>query len=188
MDWGHSVPLIRRQNRRMLLAMLSFEHLQIAVAAASQRFDLLQTKYPVLKAKLLNGQPVSYLVLSLPGGQTGINSSPAQILREFPAMVVDDDVKTSILNLMSRLKKLESDDAAGPETARVKEQLGQAVRQLKFHEECQVEIRFHDLKFDLVWKLQKDDLIDHDLTPQTTASIRIVLGTLAQFGRMHHDH
>jgi hypothetical protein len=53
MDWGHSVPLIRRQNRRMLLAMLSFEHLQIAVAAASQRFDLLQTKYPVLKAKLL---------------------------------------------------------------------------------------------------------------------------------------
>jgi hypothetical protein len=44
-----------------------------------------------------------------------------------------------------------------------------------------VEIRFNDLTYDLVWKLQKDDLVDRDLTPQTKASICIVLGTLAQF-------
>ena len=45
-----------------------------------------------------------------------------------------------------------------------------------------------DLKFDLVWKLQVDDLVDRDLTPQTKASICIVLGTLAQFERTHHEH
>jgi hypothetical protein len=31
-------------------------------------------------------------------------------------------------------------------------------------------------------------LVDRDLTPQTKASICIVLGTLAQFERTHHEH
>jgi len=58
--------------------------------------------------------------------------------------------------------------------------LNQLVHKLKYDEKCQIEIRFLDLKYDLVWKLQADDLIDRNLTPQTKASIRIVLGTLAQ--------
>jgi hypothetical protein len=39
----------------------------------------------------------------------------------------------------------------------------------------------------LVWKLQADELVDRNLTPQTKASIRIVLGTLAHFERTHHE-
>ena len=76
--------------------MLSFDQLQIAVAAAKRRFDLIRKKYPGLKA---------YLVMSLPGGQTGIDSAPTQILSEFPAMVVDDNAKTSALDLLSRIEK-----------------------------------------------------------------------------------
>ncbi|MEI7730815.1 MAG: hypothetical protein WCO56_14675 [Verrucomicrobiota bacterium] len=150
--------------------MLNADQLQSAVAAAKQRFNLIRKKYPDLKA---------YLVLALPGGQTGIDSSPIQILSEFPAMVVDDSIKTGVLNLLPRLKQTES--ATGPDTERLKKELEQLVSQLKYDERCQVELRFHDLNYELIWKLQTDDLTDRNLTPQTKASIRIVLGTLAQF-------
>jgi hypothetical protein len=163
--------------------MLNLDQLQVAVAAASRQFDLIGKKHPDLKAKLWNGKAASVLVLSLPGGQTGIDSSPIQILNEFPAMVVDDNAKTSALNLLSRLKLLESEATAGPETERVKTQLNQLALQLKYDGECQVEIRFNRLNYDLIWKLQVEDLVNRNLTPQTKASIRIVLGTLAQFER-----
>ena len=163
--------------------MLNLDQLQVAVAAAKRQFDLIRKKHPDLKAKLLNGKPASVLVMSLPGEQTRIDSSATQILSEFPAMVVDDSTKTSALDLLSRLKLLESEPTTGPETEQLRKQLDQLAPQLKYDGKCQVEIRFNDLKFDLVWKLQADDLVDRKLTPQTKASIRIVLGTLAQFER-----
>jgi hypothetical protein len=46
-------------------------------------------------------------------------------------MVVDDNAKTSALNLLSRLKLLVSEATAGPETERVKTQLNQLALQLK---------------------------------------------------------
>ena len=171
----------------MLWSMLNLDQLQVAVAAAKRRYGLLQDKHPGLKAKLMNGESVAYLVLSLPSGQTGVESSPAQILRNFPAMVIDDDTKTSALNILSRLKILDWKAITGPEPERLKEQLDRLAPQLKYDEKCQVEIRFNDLTYDLIWKLQKDDLVDRDLTPQTKASICIVLGTLAHFESTHHD-
>jgi len=130
----------------MISSMLNFDQLQVAVAAAKRQFDLIRKKYPDLKA---------HLVMSLPGGQTGIDSSPPQILSEFPAMVamaVED-----------------------------------GTHQCKYDGNTQVEIRFNDLKYDLIWKLQADNLVDRNLTPQTKASIQIVLGTLAQFAGTHHE-
>jgi hypothetical protein len=186
-DWGHSVPLIRTQDRRMLSSMLNLDQLQVAVAAAKRQFDLLAKKHPHLNSRLLNGEPVSYLVLVLPGGQAGINSSPGQILSKFPGMVIDDGAKTGALNLLSHLEILDGKAITGAEPERLKEQLDQLASQLKYDENCQVEIRFNDLTFDLVWKLQTDELVDRDLTPQTKASIRIVLGTLAYFESTHHE-
>ena len=78
----------------MLSSMLNLEQLKTAVAAAKRQFGLIRNKYPELKV---------YLVLSLPGGQTEIDSSPAQILKEFPAMGVDDSDKTAALDLQSSL-------------------------------------------------------------------------------------
>jgi hypothetical protein len=123
--------------------MLNLDQLRGAVGAAKRRFDLIGKKYPDLKAKLMNGDSVSYLVLSFPGGQTGIDSSPAQILSKFPGMVVDDDAKNSALNLLSRIEKLEWQATTGPEIARLKEQLDRLGPQLKYDEECQMEIRFN---------------------------------------------
>jgi hypothetical protein len=126
--------------------MLDLDQLQVAVAAAKRQFDLIRKKYPDLKAKLRSGKSASVLVMSLPGGQTGIDSSPTDILSEFPAMVVDDSTKTNALNLLSRLKILESEAKPGPETERLKKQLDQLASQLRFDEKCQIEIRFNDLK------------------------------------------
>ena len=149
--------------------MLNLEQLKVAVGAANQKFGLIRKKYPKIKG---------YLVLSLPSGQTGLDSSPAQILNEFPAMVVDDATKTSALNLQSSLPV---NPTSSEIDRKAKAQLDQVAAKLKFDEKCQVEIRFNDLNFDLVWKLQADELVDRKLTPQTKASIRIVLGTVAQF-------
>ena len=60
-------------------------------------------------------------------------------------------------------------------------QLDQLAARLKYDAQCQIEIRFNDLNYDLAWKLQTDDLVDRDQTPQRKASIRIVLGTLSRF-------
>src|ERR1039457_3732830 len=111
--------------------MLNLDQLQAAVAAANRQFDLIGKKHPDLKAKLWNGKAASFLVLSLPGGQTGIGSSPIQILGEIPAMVVDDGARTSPMTLLSRLKLREPEAATGPETERLRQQLDQLAPQLK---------------------------------------------------------
>ena len=149
--------------------MLNFDQLQVAVAAAKRQFALIQKKSPELK---------TYLVMSSPSGQIEVDSSPSEILEKFPAMVVDDANKTRALKLLEPLKlKI----ATGTEAARLKEQLDQLSPKFNYDEKCQIEIRFNNLKFDLVWKLQVDDLVDRNLTPKSKASIRIILGTLAQF-------
>ena len=167
--------------------MLNLDQLRVAVAAAKRPFDPLARKHPDLKSKLMNGESVSYLFLALPGGQAGIDSSPAQILSKFPGIVVDDGAKTSGLNLLSRLEILDWKGITGSEPERLKEELDLLAPKLKYDGNGQVEIRFNDLIYELVWKLQKDDLVDRDLTPQTKASIRIVLGTLAYFARTHRE-
>ena len=163
------------------LGMLKQAQLQTAVASAKRRFEQISEKHPELKGRLPTGAPVASLVWSLPGGQTEIDSSPMQILTKFPAMVVESATKTSALNLLS----LQSKALSGAEAVQaIKQQLNTLLPQFDFDEKCQVEIRFNELRFDLIWRLQTDDLVDRDLTPQTKASIRIVLGTLAQFAAM----
>jgi hypothetical protein len=167
--------------------MLSHYQLQVAIGAAKRRFDLIRQKYPDLKA---------YLVLSLPGGQTSVDSTPEQILKEFPATVMAGNAKTRALEIVRRLKRLEKAETPDDEAARVakektelRAQLEQLILLLRYDENCQIEIRFKirqqteltSINFDTVWKLQADDLIDRNLTPQTKASIRIVIGTLSHF-------
>ena len=158
----------------MVLSMLNIIHLHFAVAAAKRRFDLIQKKFPDLKASL---------VLALAGGQTGIDSSPAQILGDLPAMIVDGKIKTALLSLLSRLKKLESESAPPDKTARGRKLLDTFASLSNYDEKCLVEIRFNEINADLLRKLQADDLVDRKLTPQTKDSRQIVLGTIAHFAR-----
>ena len=63
------------------------------------------------------------------------------------------------------------------------ERYEELARELKYDASVRVEIRFDHLDYALIARLQSDDLVDRELTPQTRASIRIVLGTLAAFAR-----
>jgi hypothetical protein len=148
---------------------LNFDQLQTAVAAANRHFSLIRKKYPDLKM---------YLVLSLPSGQTRIGSSPKEILKEFPAMVVKNAAKALILDF---LKTPESKDASDAEKKRLKDQFENLASELSYDGNCQVEIRFDAFEYESLWQLQSDELVDRSLTPQTRASIRIVLGTISQF-------
>lgn len=148
---------------------LDFNQLQTAVAAANRHFALIRKKYPDLKM---------YMVLSLPSGQTRIGSSPKEILKEFPTLVVNDAAKALILDF---LKTPESKDASDAEKKRLKERFENLASELAYDGNCQVEIRFDALDYELLWQLQSDELVDLALTPQTRASIRIVLGTISHF-------
>ena len=147
--------------------------LQAAVAAAKRQYGLIRKRYPELNA---------FLVMSLPGGQTDIDSPPTQIIRDCPVMVVDDQTKADALDVLFHLRELELEGITSPAKERMlKEKLNQLASNFTYDERCQVEIRFNNLKYDLVWKLQVDDLVDRSLTPRSKASIQIVLGTLSQF-------
>ena len=148
---------------------LNHEQFQVAVAGAIRHFSLIRKKCPDLKASL---------VLSLLGEQTKIDSSPKDILREFPALVVDDKAKARMLRFLNEPLPEKPSEAQKKQWS---ERLRDLAEDLKFDGNVQVDLRFHNLNYDLIWKLQSDDLVDRNLTPQTKASIRIALGTIHSF-------
>ncbi len=148
---------------------LNPDKFQAALAAAKEHFSLVRKKYPDLKA---------YLVLSLKGQQTGIGSSPKEIFRDFPDLIIDDSTKAALREF---LKTPEPKDASDAEKKRLKEKLESLVQELKYDGRGQVELRFGSMNYEQLWQLQTDDLVDRELTPRTKASIRIVLGTVSHF-------
>ena len=148
---------------------INLSQFQEALAAANRHFAKIRKKYPTLRA---------YLVLSLRGGQTKLNNELVDSIREFPSLLLDNPAKTKTLELIKKLKPKES---TTPEQIQLKAELKDSANDLKFDGSVQVELRFHDLDYDLIWKLQFDELVDRELTPQTRASINIVLGTLNRF-------
>ena len=61
----------------------------------------------------------------------------------------------------------------------LRKQLSDTVDKLEFDPTVHIEIRFKELKYEeVIWPLQQDPLVDRLRTPQTRASIRIVIGTL----------
>lgn len=151
--------------------ILNQEQFQAAVKAAIGRFSQLREKHPSLKG---------YLVLAIPGKQTGIGSSASEINDYLPALLVDGAAKDAF---QEHLKSPPTKDASERVKKAWDEQYRELASELHYDSGVRVEIRFDNLDYELIWQLQADDLVDRELTPQTRASIRIVLGTLAAFSR-----
>ena len=128
----------------------------------------LKLKYPALDG---------YLVYSSRIGQTNLGQKTRQMLAEFPEMFIGSAGKTRSLKLMADLKQLEREKK---DTAQVTDQLARALNELEIDSTVQIEIRFGQLNYDLVWQLQVDDLVDQTLTDRSKSSIRIVLGTIGR--------
>ena len=154
--------------------MITFKGLEAAVAASKGIFAKLQSEYPDMRA---------YLVLAHHGQQTELTSNPIQILDDCDQMVAADEVKREALRLLAEKGRLETKGANQKAVQELSGKLTARGRGLRINPEVQVEIRFHTLRYALVWALQSNPLIDQALTPQTKASIRIVLGTLDRLSR-----
>lgn len=154
--------------------MIGFLGFEAAVAASKEIFAKLQSEYPDMRA---------YLMLAHHGQQTELASNPILILENCDQMVVTDEAKRDALRLLAEKRRLESAAASEKAIQPVIKALAARGRELRFLPVVQVEIRFHVLKYALIWELQKNPLIDRELTPQTKASIRIVLGTLGGLSR-----
>lgn len=93
------------------------------------------------------------------------------------------------LVLSSRLGQVEIDASLEKQTADFPEMFTEETRKAKFKgdivylDNICIELRFTSLVYELIWLLQQDPLVDRALTPQTHASIRIVVGTVENLSK-----
>ena len=154
--------------------MIGIEGLETAVSASQKIMANLQAEHPALRA---------YLVLAHRGRQIELTTNPIAILEGCDLMVADDAAKRDALHLLAELERLVSAKANQRAVQDLSGKLAARGRELRYIPEIQIEIRFHVLRYALVWALQASPWVDRQLTPQTKASILIVLGTLGEMSR-----
>ncbi len=142
---------------------LTLSDIARAATRAKEILKVLKQKHPRLDA---------YLVVSSPLGQARVDSSLLEFLREFPALFLASEDKEKALTLLGQLDKSKEPKPSS-------EELASMIRAFDIDPSVQIELRFGELRYDLIWDLQKDPLVDKTLTPQSKASIRIVIGTIA---------
>jgi transcriptional regulator with XRE-family HTH domain len=150
------------------------DQLCIAVNHANKLLKKINEKYDKLKIDL---------VFSSQAGQCKLTTDLIEILKQFPDMVEDSDNKKFGLKLIEQISRLENDkkDVSQP----TKDKIEKLSHELNEFEDCIVvkketfiELRFSQQNLEQIFEMQKDPLISQKYTPQSRASIRIVLGTL----------
>lgn len=135
---------------------MNIEKLKTAVKNSKTVFKKIKEKHSTLSG---------YLVFSSPNGQCELTDDMEKILSEFPDMVHDSNVKNEAISLINKKA--------------ITEQM-LTKKELDIKEDTFIEIRFAQPNLDLIFEMQKDPLVSQKHTPQTQASIRIVLGTLGE--------
>lgn len=157
---------------------MNFTKLEIAAGRSNIIFKELKKKHPDLSG---------YLVLSSPYGQCRLTTDGIAILNSFPQMIADGKQKEKALQLLQKISETESENkkqGGKPKSLdKLKLQITEALEDLEIRDDTFVEIRFNS-DLDLIFKLQTDELVSREHTPQTKASIRIVLGTLGELCRI----
>jgi hypothetical protein len=160
------------------------EDLLQIVNAAKGIFKAILDSDPRLKA--LKG----HLVLSSPHGQCELTGDPFKILKEFPAMVSGSQSKTKATELLETIKRLEEESKnqnKGDVDAAVQTKIADTLRllnvhlqEIEFEGDTFVEMRFDKPQLDLIFEMKSNPLVSQAHTPQTQASVRVVLGTLTE--------
>jgi hypothetical protein len=160
---------------------VKFRDLHIPIESAKKNFQSLREKYPTLSA---------YIVISSRYGQIVPHASGLDALSEFPSFFLDSAGRRDSLQILEKVHSLDRElKSARAQVAITKRRsmkalrdlLEHSVRDLVINELAQVEIRFDVLDYEVVRALRVDPLVSRDLTPQTNASIQIVLGALREF-------
>lgn len=122
-----------------------------------QVWSSIRKKYPQARGEIK---------FAFQGEFVNIGASVLEILKNNHFVVMDGEQKSRALSQIKTQKDLSD--------VEVKKILGAS----ELNPDCRIEIIWTDLDYDLIAELQKDPLVDQTLTPQTRASIRIVLGKI----------
>ena len=152
------------------------DRLQIAVKHAKVLFKKIMDKYDQLGG---------YLVLSSETDQCNISDDPTIILKILPDLIEDSENKKFVLDLIEQISQLEKDKQAISQTslnklAKLTKDLNTFKDNLIVKKDTFVEIRFSKQNLEQIFEMQKDPLVSQEHTPQSRASIRIVLGPLEE--------
>jgi len=163
------------------------EDLITAIDKAKSAFKTMMDNDPELQE--LKG----YLVLSSPHGQFQITDDPLEtlrILKEFPTMISESEFKDKGIDLIQTIQGLEGElknAAWGKTKTEIQKKIENSsnllnanLQKIEFQEDTFIEIRFQRPILDLIFKMQKNPFVSQVHTPQTKASILIVLGTLIE--------
>ena len=166
------------------------DDLKTVIENANVIFEEITNKYNLMRKKDYD----EYLVFSSPYGQCEITSSMRMIAEEFPEMVNDSIHKTKACELVQDIRKLreeiartfvaKSKDDLRKKMDNYEKSLAQIAENLEVMEDTFVEIRFNALDYNIIDELREDPIISLKHTPQSGASIRIVIGTLDELKRV----
>lgn len=140
--------------------------------------DFVRPTFAEIRARYKDLQP--YMVFASPYGQLPLDTGPLQILRVFPWMAADNEAKARAVQMENMVhawnakgRKVDPDKDRHAEA-----EIHTQAEKLTFRGDVNIELRFGQLKYELIWQLQQDPLVDRELTPQTRASTRIVITNL----------
>jgi hypothetical protein len=167
------------------------EDLISAIEKAKNFFNKISSEYAAMEG--MEG----YLVLSSMFGQCKLTDDPLDILINFPTMISESEYKDKVSKLLETMKDLETQlKYSTPRKTKkeIQEKIKKAslnlntnLNKMEFKEDTFIEIRFERPIMDIIFKLKKDPLVSQVHTPQSQASIRIVLGTLKELLQRHES-
>ena len=97
-------------------------------------------------------------------GQLPLDTEPDGVLREFPWMAVDNSAKSRALQLMPPQPPRPDKQSGRQKPEAGVTGLHHQLDKLTFRGDVNFELRFRNLKYELIWQLQQDPLIDRELT------------------------
>lgn len=139
--------------------------LQVDAPSVTQLMTAIELIEPVVR-ELKRDYPtlMPYAVMTHSGADAAIPDRISSLLQKIPEAFVDHETKKIARALVSKNHPLPQE----------------LIQALKIKPDCCLEIRFQHLDYPQIWRMQTDPRIDLTRTPQTKASIRIVLGVLDQ--------
>ncbi len=155
--------------------------LERVMEGVGKRLKELKARYPRLAA---------WLVFALGADQVDLFSDVPTILATFPGVFDASVHRRAAEALAKRIADADRRLADLTQAERRKQQQYMAFRlatleaKLTISPNVLVELRFETLEYALIDELRQDSLVDRERTPQTRASIRIVLGTARELGAL----
>lgn len=177
-------------------AMMNVEQLRLVVDEAGTITKEIKNNYPKLTC---------YPVFSYLAGQCDLTANTREILRKFPDMLHDSEEKNNAVIIIHMIAELEAKLKQANEiknatirnnkiaslTSNLQAQipeLNQLTDSLDIRGAIFVELRFEKPILEEVFRLQSDPIVSQRYTPQTKASVRIVLGTVADIYNTYMRH